>query len=93
MTNDDRQRWSTAYLFAPLVLLIVFLITAVTSICAQTATTGDIAGLVTDPTAAVVTGAPITLKNVDTGSSTSTTTDARGSYNFSFCSLESIRCR
>ena len=84
MTNDDRQRWSTAFLFAPLVLVIVFLMTAVASIFAQTATTGDLAGLVTDPTAAVVTGVPITLKKVDTGNSTSTTTNAQGSYNFSF---------
>ena len=59
------------------------MVTAVASLFGQTATTGDIAGVVTDPTAAVVTGVPITLKNVDTGSSTSTTTNAQGSYNFS----------
>src|SRR5580704_18773328 len=56
---------------------------AAVSVGAQTSTTGDIAGVVTDPTAAVVSGAPIALKNVDTGSSISTTTNAQGSYDFS----------
>jgi hypothetical protein len=45
---------------------------AVLRVGAQTTTTGDIAGVVTDPTAAVVSGALITLENIDTGSSTST---------------------
>jgi Carboxypeptidase regulatory-like domain len=39
---------------------------------------------VTDTTAAVVSGVSVTLKNVDTGSSTSTTTNSQGSYNFPF---------
>ena len=65
-----------------MLLLLVVLMAAVSG-DAQTSTTGDIAGAVTDPSAAVVTGVPMTLKNVDTGSSTSTTTNAQGSYNFS----------
>jgi hypothetical protein len=64
-----------------MLLLVVWM--AVIGVGAQTSTTGDIAGVVTDPTAAVVSGAPITLQNVDTGSSTSTTTNAQGAYNFS----------
>jgi hypothetical protein len=64
-------------------LLLVVLMAAI-RVGAQTSTTGDIAGLVTDPAAAVVSGAPITLKNVDTGSLTSTTTNGQGLYNFSF---------
>src|SRR5580700_3239003 len=83
MKGDGPQTWTVVFLFAPIALLVVFMITAVASLFGQTATTGDIAGVVTDPTAAVVTGAPITLKNVDTGSSTSTTTNTQGSYNFS----------
>jgi hypothetical protein len=83
MKGDGPQTWTVVFLFAPIALLVVFMITAVASLFGQTATTGDIAGVVTDPTAAVVTGVPITLKNVDTGSSTSTTTNAQGSYNFS----------
>src|SRR6202044_3468850 len=83
MKGDGPQTWSAVFLFAPIALLVVFMMTAVASLFGQTATTGDIAGVVTDPTAAVVTGVPITLKNVDTGSSTSTMTNAQGSYNFS----------
>jgi Carboxypeptidase regulatory-like domain len=56
---------------------------AVLRVGAQTTTTGDIAGVVTDPTAAVVSGALITLENIDTGSSTSTKTNLQGSYTFS----------
>src|SRR5579862_4526326 len=84
MKDGCQQTWSAVFLCAPMALLIVFMMTAVASLFAQTSTTGDIAGVITDPSAAVVTGAPITLKNVDTGSSTSTTTNTQGSYNFSF---------
>src|SRR5580704_5451397 len=84
MKGDGPQTWSAVFLFAPIALLVVFMMTAVASLFGQTATTGDIAGLVTDPAAAVVSGAPITLKNVDTGSLTSTTTNGQGLYNFSF---------
>jgi hypothetical protein len=78
------QKWSNTSSFIPTSLLSVFVVLmAVASLWAQTATTGNIAGIVTDPSTAVVAGVPITLKNVDTGSSTSTTTNAQGSYNFS----------
>ena len=82
MKDTDRQQRSNTLAQTHLLLLLVLLMAAV-SVGAQTSTTGDIAGVVTDPTAAVVSGAPISLKNVDTGSSTSTTTNAQGSYNFS----------
>jgi hypothetical protein len=82
MKDGDRQQRSNAFAQTYLMLLIVVLMAAL-RVGAQTSTTGDVAGVVTDPTAAVVSGAPITLKNVDTGSSISTTTDAQGSYNFS----------
>jgi hypothetical protein len=83
MKDGGQQTWSAVFSWGPTALLIVFMMTAFASLFAQTSTTGDIAGVVTDPTAAVVSGAPITLKNVDTGSSISTTTNAQGSYNFS----------
>ena len=82
MKDGDRQQRSHAFAQTHLMLLIVVLMVAL-RVGAQTSTTGDIAGVVTDPTAAVVSGAPITLKNIDTGSSTSTTTNTQGSYNFS----------
>ncbi len=82
MKDNDRQQRSNTFAQTHLLLLLVVLMAAV-SVGAQTSTTGDIAGVVTDPTAAVISGAPITLKNVDTGRATSTTTNAQGSYNFS----------
>jgi len=82
MKDGDRQQRSNTFGQTHLLLLLVVLMAAV-RVGAQTSTTGDIAGIVTDPTAAAVSGAPITLKNVDTASSTSTATNAQGSYNFS----------
>jgi hypothetical protein len=82
MKGCDRQQRFNTFAQTHLMLLSVVLMAAI-RVGAQTSTTGDIAGVVTDPTAAVVFGAPITLKNVDTGRSTSTTTNAQGSYNFS----------
>ena len=83
MKGRDRQQRSNILKQTPLILLLVVL-SAVINVGAQTSTTGDIAGLVTDPSAAVVTGVPIKLKNVDTGASAAATTNAQGSYNFSF---------
>ncbi|HSY64451.1 MAG TPA: carboxypeptidase-like regulatory domain-containing protein, partial [Terriglobales bacterium] len=82
-TSTDKQKWSPNYSCALTIWLCVFVAMAVSSLWAQTATTGDIAGVVTDQTAAVLSGVSITLKNVDTGSSASTTTNSQGSYNFS----------
>jgi hypothetical protein len=82
MKDGDRQQRSNTFAQTHLVLLLVVLMAAV-SVGAQTSTTGDIAGVVTDPTAAVISGVPITLKNVDTGKLAATTTNGQGSYNFS----------
>ena len=82
MKAGDRQQWSNTLARTHLLLLLVVLMAAL-RVDAQTSTTGDIAGVVTDPAAAVVPSAPITLKNVDTGSLTSTTTNGQGSYTFS----------
>jgi len=82
MKDGHRQLRSNTFAKTHSMLLMVVLMAAI-RVGAQTSTTGDIAGVVTDPSAAVVSGEPITLKSVDTGSSTSTTTNAQGSYNFS----------
>jgi len=81
MKDGDHAKWSANGLRAT-ALVFAVAVMSVASLRAQTATTGDIAGVVTDPTAAVVSGVSVTLKNVDTGSSTSTTTNSQGSYNF-----------
>jgi hypothetical protein len=81
--KDDRQHNGTpANLCAFIALMFVLAGMTVATLHAQTATTGDVAGVVTDPTAAVVSGVSVTLKNLDTGSSTSRATDSQGSYNF-----------
>jgi hypothetical protein len=58
-------------------LLLLILLTAVAS--AQTFR-GTILGTVTDPTGAVVPGAKITVKNINTGLERSTSTDVDGNY-------------
>jgi len=84
MKDDDQRNCAPANLRAPVALIFVLAAITVATLSGQTSTTGDIAGVVTDPTAAVVSGVSVTLKNIDTGSSTSTTTNAQGSYNFAF---------
>jgi len=79
-----QQKRSNTYSCALTVMGVVFVVMTVASLHAQTATTGDIAGVVTDPTAAVVSGVSVKLQNVDTGTSSSTTTNSQGSYNFPF---------
>ena len=84
MKYGNQNNWGPASLYAPLALMFVLALMTVASLRAQTSTTGDIAGVVTDPTAAVVPGVSVSLKNLETGSSASTTTTSQGSYNFAF---------
>ena len=48
---------------------------------AQTGSTGSIAGTITDPTTAVVSGATITVKNNATNQEFTTTTTDNGTFN------------
>src|SRR5580698_4268704 len=48
----------------------------------QSTTTGGIAGTVEDPTTAAVTGATVTLHNLDNGSTQTVTTNDSGAYQF-----------
>jgi hypothetical protein len=50
---------------------------------AQSLISGDIAGVVTDSSSAVISGADVDLLNSDTGATQSTTTDSNGLYRFS----------
>jgi Carboxypeptidase regulatory-like domain/TonB dependent receptor/TonB-dependent Receptor Plug Domain len=61
-------------------MIIAFAILAATSLVAQTFR-GTILGTVTDASGAVVSGASITVKNVNTGLERTTQTSADGSYN------------
>lgn len=49
---------------------------------AQSLVAGDISGVVTDPTGAVISGAAITLTGLDTGSNQSSTSGSDGTYRF-----------
>jgi hypothetical protein len=84
MRDGDGHNCGLDNLRTPITLMFLLLLMTVASLRAQTATTGDIAGVVTDQTSAVVSGLPVTLKNLDNGGSVSTTTGSEGSYNFAF---------
>jgi len=49
---------------------------------AQSLTSGDVGGTVTDPSGAAVPNATVTLKNNDTGAEQTTTTNSTGAYRF-----------
>jgi len=51
---------------------------------AQTITTGDVVGTVKDTTGAVVPGAMVTLKNIESGDTRSVSTEATGAFRFTF---------
>jgi len=69
-------------IFAISALLLAFLLVVSNPIQAQTQTTGDIGGTVTDPSGGVVPGASVTLKDVKQGSTRDTTTNQSGQYHF-----------
>ena len=51
---------------------------------AQTITTGDIAGVVRDPSGAVIPSATVTLKSAERGDTADRVTGEQGSYHFNF---------
>jgi len=63
----------------------LWLIIALTvPLTAQSITSGDVTGTVTDPTGAAVPGATVTLTNVNTNGAQTATTNNEGSYRFAF---------
>jgi len=66
-------------LFAALAVVVLFVSSVM---LAQNATTGAISGTVTDPSNAVVGSATVTLTNIETASSATTTTSSVGAFNF-----------
>ncbi len=70
------MRFTSLFKLAVLVVAGLFAI----GLMAQTTTTGDIAGTVTDPSGAVVIGATITVTSVDNGSVFTTKTGTTGAY-------------
>jgi Carboxypeptidase regulatory-like domain len=74
------MNWKTfvVVMFAFLLALAI----GATRLAAQTQTTGDIAGTVTDPSGAVVPDAHVVLKSKDRGTSQDTKTNKEGTYRF-----------
>ncbi len=68
--------------FPIVVLALTVALCLSTAAFGQSLTTGNITGTVSDPSSAVVPGAKVNLKGVDTGYTASTTTGSSGSYNF-----------
>ena len=76
--------------FGKLQVLLVFLlalfivsVTCISSLMAQTASTGALTGTVTDPSRAVVVKAEVGITNLATGQSQATITGQNGAYRFS----------
>jgi Carboxypeptidase regulatory-like domain len=64
-----------------LLLLVLF---SVAAVFAQTITTGDVSGVVKDTTDAVVAGATVTLRNVETNDTRTAATNESGAFRFTF---------
>jgi hypothetical protein len=68
----------------PMVLVVLLALSLLTApLFGQSLTTGNITGSVYDPSHAIVPGAGVILKGLDTGSNAATTTNASGGYSFS----------
>ena len=63
-------------------LLLVLLISTLS--IAQTTTSGELTGVVTDPSGAIVPDAEVAIKNTSKGTNQSLKTDRGGAYQFSF---------
>ncbi len=62
--------------------LLIGLVVLASILSAQSLTTGDIAGVVKDPSGGIVQGATVSLKSLDTGATQETKSDSTGAYRF-----------
>ena len=85
--SHDQQRrpaFSSPSLRISIVMLILTVLVGIPAhLGAQSVTSGDIVGLVTDPSGAVVSTASVTLKSQENGSTQAQATNSRGGYRFS----------
>lgn len=79
--EEDMNR-KECLLFLLAATLLISCTVAVIPARAQSITTGDITGIVTDPSGAVVPNASVQLKNTDTGAAQQRTTNTQGVYRF-----------
>jgi hypothetical protein len=74
---------SRLFSIAVFIALAGLILTLPNAARAQSLTSGDIAGTVTDPSGAALPSATVTLKNNDTGATQTTTSSSTGAYRFS----------
>ena len=67
-----------------IVIAALFATLTWSQVWAQTTTTGELSGIVTDPTGAVVPNADVTLRSLETGSVANATTAGDGGYKFAY---------
>ena len=70
------------FVFLAMVVLVGCTLATIPAL-GQSLTTGDITGIITDPSGAVLPNAPVTLTNTQTGVTRTLKTNASGSYRFS----------
>src|SRR5215472_5276686 len=78
-TLDARSRSCARWLYC---VMLACLLLAAAGLSAQSTTTGAVFGTVTDQTGAIVPGATATLKSLETGRTSTVTTDGAGQYRF-----------
>src|SRR5580658_7003114 len=74
--RNGLRRFATACIFAALTLLCA------PAAFSQTITTADVVGVVSDSSGAIIPGAKITIKSMESGESRTETTNAEGQYRF-----------
>src|SRR5580700_10624802 len=77
--EETRMRFRSLAIF-----LAIFALAGALQVWAQTITTGELAGTVTDPSGAVVPNAPVQLKNLDEGAVNTQNTSNSGYYHFAY---------
>jgi hypothetical protein len=86
--RKDRGKWSSAlWSFSPKVpvvmLFLMVLVGSASQLRAQSVTSGDIVGVVADPSGAVLPHVQVTLKSDEKGNAQVQSTNDRGAYRFS----------
>jgi len=84
-TKTLSQQEETHMRFRSLAMfLAIFALAGTLQMWAQTMTTGELAGTVTDPSGAVVANAAVQLKSLDEGSVNKQNTSSNGYYKFAY---------
>src|SRR5882724_471644 len=85
--SGDPQSWpafcSLSLRVSLTILFLILILGPTTQLVAQSVTSGDIVGVVTDPSGAVLASANVTLKNRENGRTQAQSTNSRGAYRFS----------